>query len=63
MRFSPTFATRRQGSTTALIFHGRYGEGRHHSTCDHTDNGTSAGSTLGGDWAGRLIFNRWSRMA
>jgi hypothetical protein len=60
---SPTFATRRANSSRALIFHGGYREGRHHGARGHTDDGTSGTSTLGGDWAGRLIFSCWSRTA
>ena len=60
---SPTFATRRANSSRALIFHGGYREGRHHGARGHTDDGTSRTSTLGGDWAGRLIFSCWSRTA
>ena len=52
-----------QASSRALIFRGGSGEGRHHSRRGHADYGTSAASTLGGGWAGRLIFSRWSRRA
>jgi hypothetical protein len=60
---NPTFATRRPGSSNALIFCGEAWEGRHHSARGQTDDGTSGTSILGGDWAGRVIFSRWSRMA
>ena len=60
---SPTFATGRTKSLKPLIFCGRWWLGRHHSAGGHSYFATSAAVILGGGWAGKLIFNRWSRMA
>jgi ureidoacrylate peracid hydrolase len=60
---NPTFATGRSKSPKPLIFCGGRWLGRHHSAGCHSDLATSAAVTLGGGWAGKLIFNRWSRMA
>src|SRR5580698_8325608 len=61
---NPSFATRAPESSKRLVFCCRRCEGRHHSAGGHADRGTSApSSTLGGGWAGRVIFSRWSRMA
>ena len=62
-RILPTFATGRSKSPKPLIFCGGRWLGRHHSAGCHSDLATSAAVTLGGGWAGKLIFNRWSRMA
>ena len=60
---NPTFATGRSKSPKSLIFCGGWWLGRHHSAGCHSYFATSAAVTLGGGWAGKLIFKRWSRMA
>ena len=60
---NPTFATRRQDASRALILHCVWCQGRHHDARGHTGYGTSAAITLGGGWAGKLILSRWSRTA
>ena len=63
LAITPTFATGRTKSLKPLIFCGRWWLGRHHSAGCQSYFVTSVAVTLGGGCAGKLMFNRWSRMA